>query len=158
MTERKFFISEDSIVGDLSSNNLLNTTLASQLGKHTYLSKDNTYCFISSNNSIYNSSTNNIGDVFVYKFNNTTKTWSFENSLYQYAHSSLTNHDGSFSSKFGSFVIANNDTTKIFVGVPGYRTSNVHHGAVCVFERTNSTWSFKELITNYISVRIIICN
>lgn len=148
MTERKFFISEDNVVGDLSNNNLLDNTLASQLGKHTYLSKDNTYCFISSNNSIYNSSTNNIGDVFVYKFNNTTKTWSFENSLYQYAHSSLTNHDGSYSSKFGSFVIANNDTTKIFVGVPGYRTSNVHHGAVCVFERANSSWSFKELITS----------
>ena len=150
--EKKYYVSLSGSLSDLSSNNLIDTTVPPvHLGKEVLLSNDGNFCFIASNKSIYNNATNSNGDVFVYEYNSSNKTWSLGSSFYTLAYTDISNHEfggGSYPAKFGNSLCCSTDNTLLFVGVPGYRTSSINHGAVCVFEKSNNTWSLKETITN----------
>lgn len=150
--EKKFYVSLSGSVSDLSENNLIDTTVTpSNLGKEVLLSNDGNFCFIASNKSIYNNATNSNGDVFVYEYNSSNRTWSLDTSFYTLAYTDLSNHEfggGAYPANFGDSLCCSADNTLLFVGVPGYRTTNISHGAVCVFEKSNNTWSLKQTITN----------
>jgi hypothetical protein len=150
--ERKYLVSLEGIVNDLSTNNLFDTQIAaSKLGKEVILSKDGDKCFIATNKAEYNGSVNNQGDVFLYIYNSSSRTWSYSQSFYGLAQSDLSGHNfgsGAYPMFFGESLCCNNDVTLLFVGIPGFNTSNTNHGGVCIFEYSNSSWSLKQIITN----------
>ena len=150
----KYFLSLDGVTADLSNQSLVDLTQPPvSIGNHVHISPDNMYCFISAKKSVNSSSD---GDVFVYSYDTSSKSWTYMTSL----HSILTavspatafaNHEGGsgvYSAKFGQVVTCNQDATFAYVGIPGFRTTNVSHGAVAIFQRSGSTWSFYEFITN----------
>ena len=148
----KYYPSLDGVTLDLSNQSLVDlTTPPVNIGKNVYINPDGTHVFISSGKSI-NSTYN--GDVFVYVYDSSTKTWSYQTSFYNLVYSNSTlfqSHEGNTGANpanFGKIVITNDDATIAYIGIPGFRQSNLDCGAVAIVERTNTTWSFVDFIIN----------
>jgi len=148
----KYYSSLDGVTLDLSNQSLVDlTTPPVNIGKNVYINPDGTHVFISSGKSI-NSTYN--GDVFVYVYDSSTKTWSYQTSFYNLVYSNSTlfqSHEGNTGANpanFGKIVITNDDATIAYIGIPGFRQSNLDCGAVAIVERTNTTWSFVDFIIN----------
>ena len=148
----KYYPSLDGVTLDLSNQSLVDlTTPPVNIGKNVYINADGTHVFISSGKSI-NSTYN--GDVFVYVYDSSTKTWSYQTSFYNLVHTAsnlFQSHEGNTGANpanFGKIVITNDDATIAYIGIPGFRQSNLDCGAVAIVERTNTTWSFVDFIIN----------
>ena len=149
----KYYVSSlAGISQDLSNQSVLNTSISpNSVGKSVCISSDGSYAFISSQKSIISSTTNHDGDVHVYSYNNVNRTWSYETSLFPVISSSLSNHQGSsgvYSAEFGYAMQSNSDGSVLYVGIPGYRISSLNVGAICVLQRTGSSWSVQQFIEN----------
>jgi hypothetical protein len=149
----KYYVS--SLVGiaqDLSNQSVLDTSISpNYVGKSVCISSDGYYAFISAQKSIVSSTTNHNGDVHVYSYNSEIRTWSYETSLFPIISSFLSNHQGSsgvYSAEFGYVMQSNSDGSVLYIGIPGYRISNLNVGAVCVLQRTGSSWSVQQFIEN----------
>jgi hypothetical protein len=150
--EKFYYSSLVGITQDLSNKSVLDTSISpNYLGKSVCISSDGTYSFISSQKSVVSSTTNHDGDVHVYSYNSANRTWSYETSLYPVITSSLSNHQGSsgvYSAEFGYVMQSNSDGSVLYIGIPGYRISNLNVGAVCVLQRIGSYWSVQQFIEN----------
>lgn len=145
LNEKKYSLSLDGVVYDLSQNSIIDTVNSGILnvGSTTYTSRNGNYAFVSTKTSTDSAG---FGDIFVYSFNVLTQSWSYQTSLYNLIETDISNHNTSYGLKFGSSIVANDDASTLFVGIPGYRTSNLSHGGVCVFNRSGSTWSLHSII------------
>lgn len=140
----KYVKSLYGVTKDLSNNSKINIgTAVLNIGKTVYLSPDGSYCFIGADKS---STSSNNGDVFVYKYDSAVRSWDYKDNLASYA--SLSNHQNTTVANFGHAIISNYDGSIVYVGIPGYTTSNVTHGAVQVFSRSGESWSSSAFIEN----------
>lgn len=148
----KYYTSLDGVTLDLSNQSLVDLdTPPVSIGYNVYINNDGTHTFISAKKSV-NSTYN--GDVFVYVYNSSSKTWSYQTSFYNMVYNGSTafqNHEGNTGANpanFGKVVKTNNNATIAYIGIPGYRNTSVDCGAIAIVERSNTTWSFLHFITN----------
>ena len=148
----KYYTSLDGVTLDLSNQSLVDLdTPPVSIGYNVYINNDGTHTFISAKKSV-NSTYN--GDVFVYVYNSSSKTWSYQTSFYNLVYNGSTtfqNHEGNTGANpanFGKIVKTNNNATIAYIGIPGYRTASKDCGAIAIVERSNTTWSFLHFITN----------
>lgn len=148
----KYYTSLDGVTLDLSNQSLVDLdTPPVSIGSNVYINDDGTHTFISAKKSV-NSSYN--GDVFVYVYNSSSKTWSYQTSFYNLVYNGsnlFQTHEGNSGANpanFGKVVKTNDNATIAYIGIPEFRTASKDCGAIAIVERSNTTWSFLHFITN----------
>ena len=124
--DRKYVVSLDGVVKDLSNANVINlaNTSPQDIGETVHVSKNGEYAFIASKYSV--ASANGDGDVFVYHYNTSTQSWEYEASLYSALYdnsfgSELSDHENTTELNFGGSIATSSQGTKVFVGISGYK-------------------------------------
>lgn len=149
LLERHYYIASNDVTEDLSNNNIIDTSVGPiYIGKKTLLSGNGQRLFISSLKSI---ASGNNGDVFVYDLDSNDISWNYQTSLYSTIYTDISNHDyqnGMYPANIGNELKCSYDGNTLYVGIPGYRTSNINHGAISILSYANSSWSCNQTITN----------
>lgn len=152
LLERDYVVSLSGVVSDISSNGLIQgVTSPINIGHNVLISNNGNRLFVS---SLKSSSGTSTGDVFVYDYDTSTRSWNFNTSLFQYASNDVSDHEyssGSYLLNFGKSLACSNDGTILFVGMSGYRTTSISHGGFCVFNYTDGSWNFLSKYTHGIS-------
>ena len=136
----------------MAADSLIATTdTPLNIGQHVLISDNGEYMYISCKKV---SNTNTDGDVFIYKYDKINKSWSYETNLHSLVTTFMSNHEsnsGVNPAYFGDTVRASNDGKIVFVGIPGYRTTSISKGAVCIFQNNSNIWTLKQSISGPVS-------
>ena len=143
----EYALKNGNVLGDVTSptRDLLDLSQPPvNLGNTVVISKDGSTAFVGSKKS---KSNQYIGDVFIYSFNTSTYSWDYVTNIYSISNTDLTNHQSGsqYLSGFGSNgICCSSDGTILAVGASNFRENNVAKGAVFIYEKTQSGWTYRQ--------------